>query len=246
MDSLREATAARKANERIRELDPKDADARLVYGLNEYVVGSLPFYMRMLGFLGGFHGDRTDGIQQLEIVAREGKRNRYDAQVLLAVIYRREQDPRRAIPLLKELAERFPRNYLFRLEQVQMYSEAGDKKAALAVLAEVDQLRRDRAPGYAGLNEEKLLYFRGNLLFWYDDLAGALADLRQVTRKADQLDLNTAVLAWLRLGQVQDLQGHHAEAVPAYREAIRTAPKSEAAAEAKGYMDRPYKRKEKV
>ncbi len=245
MDSLREATAARKANERIRELDPKDVDAKLVYGLNEYVVGSLPFYMRALGFLGGFHGDRADGIQQLELVAKQGMRNRYDAQVLLAAIYRRERDPRKAIPLLKELAGRFPRNYLFRLEQVQMYSDAGDKKSALAVLAEIEDLRKEGAVGYANLNPQKLLYFRGNLLFWYNDLPDALADLRQVTQNASGLDLSTAVLAWLRLGQVQDLQGHHADALPAYREAIKAAPKSEAASEAKNYIDTPYRRKEK-
>jgi epoxyqueuosine reductase len=246
IDSLKEATAARKANERIRELDPKDADAKLVYGLNEYVVGSLPFYMRALGSIGGFHGDRNDGIQQLEIVARHGVRNRYDAQVLLAVIYRRERDPKKAIPLLKELAARFPRNYLFRLEQVQMYSDAGDKKSALAVLAEVDDLRKARKPGYANLTAEKLLYFRGNLLFWYNDLPGALADLQQATQKAGELDLNTEVLAWLRLGQVEDLQGRHTEAIPAYREAIKVAPKSEPAVEARGYLSTPYHRKEKA
>jgi epoxyqueuosine reductase len=246
MDSLREATAARKANERIRELDPHDVDARLVFGLNEYVVGSLPFYMRALGFLGGFHGDRTDGIKQLELVAKEGVRNRYDAQVLLAVIYRRERDPRKAIPLLKELAARFPRNHLFRLEQVQMYSDAGDKQSALAVLNEVENLRQAGAAGYANLNPEKIRYFRANLLFWYNDLPGALADLRQVTQKAGELDLNTAVLAWLRLGQVEDLQGHRRDAVNAYREAISAAPKSEAAAEAKGYMESPYHRKDRA
>jgi len=243
VESLKEATAARKANARIRELDPKDIDAKLVYGLNEYVVASLPFYMRALGFIGGFHGDRTDGIHQLELVATGGVRNRYDAQVLLAAIYRRERDPRKAIPLLKELASRFPRNYLFRLEQVQMFSDAGDKQSALAVLDDVENLRHSAAPGYANLSAEKLRYFRGNLLFWYNDLPAALADLQQVTQKASELDLNTAVLAWLRLGQVQDLQGHHSAAVPAYREAIKTAPKSEAAEEARGYMDNPYHRK---
>ena len=246
VDSLREATAARKANERIRELDPKDIDAKLVFGLNEYVVGSLPFYMRALGFIGGFHGDRGDGIRQLEAVATQGVRNRYDAQVLLAVIYRRERDPRKAIPLLKELATRFPRNYLFRLEQVQMYSDAGDKQSALAVLNDIENLRQAAAPGYGDLNPEKIRYFRANLLFWYNDLPNALADLRKVTKKASELDLNTAVLAWLRLGQVQDLQGNHAEALTAYREAINVAPKSEAAAEAKGYMEAPYRRRDKA
>ena len=245
MDSLHEATAARKANARIRELDPKDVDARLVFGLNEYVVGSLPFYMRALGFLGGFHGDKADGIRQLEMVAAQGTRNRYDAQVLLAAIYRRERDPRKALPLLNELANRFPRNHLFRLEQVQMYSDTGDKQNALRVLAEVENLRASGAPGYASLNPGKILYFRGNLLFWYNDLPGALADLKEVTRQASELDLNTAVLAWLRLGQIEDLQGDHDAAIAAYREAIKAAPKSEAAEEAKGYTNNPYRRKEK-
>jgi predicted Zn-dependent protease len=246
VDSLREATAARKANERIRELDPKDIDAKLVLGLNEYVVASLPFYMRAFGFLGGFHGDRADAVKQLEIVAKQGARNRYDAQVLLAVIYRREHDPRKAIPLLKELAASFPRNHLFRLEQVQMYSDAGDKQSALSILNEIENLRQTGAPGYANLNPEKVRYFRANLLFWYNDLPDALADLRKITQKASELDLNTAVLAWLRLGQVQDLQGHHADARSAYREAMNTAPKSEAAAEAKGYMETPYHRKDRA
>jgi epoxyqueuosine reductase len=245
-DSLREATAARKADERIRELNPQDIDSRLVLGLNEYVVGSLPFYMRVLGFLGGFHGDRADGIKQLEVVASQGLRNRYDAQVLLAAIFRRERDPRKAIPLLKELAGRFPRNHLFRLEEVQMYSDAGDKQAALAILVEIENLRQAGSPGFSQLNPEKIRYFKGNLLFWYNDLSAAFADLRQVTGKAADLDLNTAVLAWLRLGQVQDLQGRHAQAVLAYREAMRAAPKSDAAAEARGYIENPYHRKDKV
>jgi len=246
IDSLREATAARKADERIRQLNPQDIDSRLVLGLNEYVVGSLPFYMRALSFLGGFHGDRADGIKQLEVVASQGLRNRYDAQVLLAAIFRRERNPRKAIPLLKELAARFPRNHLFRLEEVQMYSDAGDKQAALAVLDEIENLRQVGSPGFSQLSPEKIRYFKGNLLFWYNDLPAAFADLQQVTGRAADLDLNTAVLAWLRLGQVQDLQGRHAQAVLAYREAIRTAPKSDAAAEAKGYIESPYHRKDKV
>ncbi len=245
MDSLREATAARKADQKILEIDPKDADANLILGLNEYVVGSLPFYMRALGFLGGFHGDRQDGIRKLEFVAKNGIRNHYDAEVLLAVVYRRERDSQRAIPLLKDLAATFPRNYLFRFEQVQMYSDFGDEQSALGVLNEIEGLRGSRAPGYADLKAEKIEYLKGNLLFWYGDLTPALADLKQATQKAEELDLNTAVLAWLRLGQVYDLQGNHSEAIGAYRETMKTAPKSEAASEAKGYINSPYRRRQK-
>src|ERR1017187_8580961 len=41
-DSLRDATAARKLHNRISELEPNNVDARLVQGLHDYIVGSLP------------------------------------------------------------------------------------------------------------------------------------------------------------------------------------------------------------
>jgi epoxyqueuosine reductase len=243
MASLHEFTTARRENQEILRIDPSFVDARLVLGLDEYIVGCLPFYLRAIGSIGGFHGDKAGGIRQLELVSRTGILNRYDADVILAVIYRREHCPEQAIPLLGELAAKFPANYLLRFEQVQMYSDLGDKRSALQVLAEIDTLRRSGAPGYATLPAEKVQYLKGNLLFWYGDLDGALADLKQVTRKTEDLDLNTAVMAWLRLGQTYDLQGERQDAIGAYRETIKTAPKSDAANEAKGYISAPYHRK---
>ena len=242
MDSLHEATAARKLSQQALRLDPNFVDARLILGLDEYVVGCLPFYLRAIGTIGGFHGDKPGGIAQLQLVSTSGVINRYDAQILLAVIYRRERAAEQAIPLLQDLATRFPRNYLFRFEQVQMYSDAGNKQAALQVLAHIDALRRAGAPGYADLPAEKVGYFKGNLLFWYGDLDVALTNLKQATQKADELDLNTAVLAWLRLGQVYDLQGNHQNAIEAYRQTMKTAPKSEVALEAQHYISTPYRR----
>jgi len=243
IESLREVSAARRIDQRILQIDPHFVDARLLLGFDEYVVGCLPFYLRALGSIGGFHGDKEGGIQQLELVSGTGIINRYDAKVLLAAIYRRERRPQQAIPLLKDLAQRFPRNYLFRFEEVQMYSDLGDKNSALRTLAEIEDLRRRGEPGYANLTSEKIDYLKGNLLFWYGDLTPALADLREATQKADELDLPTAVMAWLRLGQVYDLEGNRGEAVAAYRETMKTAPKSEAATEAKTYISTPYRRK---
>ncbi len=243
VESLRETTAARKTNQQILRVDPDFVDAHLVLGLDRYVVACLPFYLRVLGSIGGFHGDKEAGIRDLELVAAQGILDRYDARVLLAAIYRREHQSEKAIPLLEGLARTFPRNYLFRFEQVQMYSDLGDKKAALQVLAEIERLRESDAPGYQNLSPEKVQFVKGNLLFWYGDLAPALANLKLATKKADELDLNTAVLAWLRLGQVYDLQGDHGQAVQAYRNTVKTAPQSSAAEEAKSYISAPYRRK---
>jgi tetratricopeptide (TPR) repeat protein len=243
LDSLHEVTAARKADERAIAIDRNFSDARLILAINEYVVGCLPWGWRVLASLQGFHGDRQGGIRELQLVAQTGILNRYDAQALLAAIFRRERQPQRALPLLQQLATTFPRNYLFRFEEVEMYSDLGDKQDALRVLADIENLRRSASPGYANLPAEKIQYLKGNLLFWYGDLEPALNDLKQVTAKADRLDLGTAVMAWLRLGQVYDLEGKHQDAVQAYRQTVKAAPKSEAAEEAKSYISNPYHRK---
>jgi tetratricopeptide (TPR) repeat protein len=150
-----------------------------------------------------------------------------------------------SLDLLKQAANRFPGNYLLRLEQIQMYSDLGNKDAALQVLTEVEQLRRNHAPGYDRLRPEKLDYIKGNLLFWYNDLDGALAALTQATQGARELDLSTRVMAWLRLGQTYDLKKNHAQAVKAYQNVIATAPNSAIADEAHGYLSEPYRGKKK-
>jgi tetratricopeptide (TPR) repeat protein len=158
VDALREATSARKAHYRACSLEPSNVDARLIPSLFDYVMGGLPIGYRILGFLGGYHGDRQRGIATLETVAREGKSNRVDAQVLLAVIYRRERRSQEAIPLLQGLIREYPRSYLLSFEIVQMYSDVGDKQAALDQLQRIWSLHRQGAPGFAQLPPEKIAH----------------------------------------------------------------------------------------
>lgn len=242
LDALKDATASRKAHNRVVEIDPNRIDARLIQGLHDYIVGNLPFHLKFLGFLAGFHGDREAGMKTLQLVAEKGKMNRFDAQVLLAVIYRRERKPEQALPLLNGLIARFPRNYLFRLETVQMYSDLGKKEDALVALNNIEQQKRAGSPGFASLPMEKVNYYRGNLLFWYRDIDGALNEMQQATGNASNLDLHTAVMAWMRLGQLNDMKGRRTEAINAYKQAIAVAPESDAGKESRQYLSSPYKR----
>jgi len=245
LDSLRDATTARKYHNRVTELDPNFIDARLVQGTHDYVVGSLPFAYKLLGFLVGFRGDKETGIRTLQLVAQKGHYNRVDAEVLLAAIYRRERRPKDALPLLADLARRYPRNFLLRFETAQMCSESGDKTCALGALRKIEELRNAGAPGYQRVPLEKVLSARGIVQFWYGDLDDAIANLRRVTAKADELDLNTGVYSWLRLAQALDLKQRRSEALAAYRKAIDYAPQSDAAKEARQCIDTPYRRKNK-
>jgi tetratricopeptide (TPR) repeat protein len=243
-DSLRDATQGRKLHNRLSELRPQLVDARFIQGTHDYIVGSLPWHYKALGFLIGFRGDREQGIRTLQMVAQKGERNRADAKVLLATIYRRESRTKEAVALLHDLIGQFPRNYLFRFELAQMQSDLGNKELALAPLIEVEKLKRAGTPGFTQLPVGKVHYFRGNILFWYRDFDGAIENLRAATSEAAELDLNSAVMSWLRLGQSLDMKGERPKALEAYRHAVAVAPGSEAAKEAEGYLRRAYKRKD--
>jgi tetratricopeptide (TPR) repeat protein len=214
----------------------------MLEGVHDYIVGSLPWHLKLLGFLAGFRGDREEGIRTVEDVAAHGDRNRVDAEILLCVVYRRERRPQKAVPLLQSLISRFPRNYLLRFETAQMYADLGDKKNALAAVQRIEDLKAAGYAGYDRVAPEKIYYARGTIQFWYNDLDQALVNMKRVTARSQDLDLNTSTFAWLRVGQIYDLTGQRALAVQAYQQTVRLAPDSDAAKLSREYLSAPYRR----
>jgi tetratricopeptide (TPR) repeat protein len=165
-----------------------------------------------------------------------------DAEVFLCALYRRENQPRQAIPLVADLIRRFPRNYLLRLELSQMYSVAGDKTHALEAAEEVARLKTRHAEGYDRVPWEKIYFQEGTIEFWYNDLDRALENMKKVAASSAEVDLNTGVAAYLRMGQIYDMTHRRTEALEAYRKAIAYAPEAEAAQECRKYLAQPYRR----
>jgi tetratricopeptide (TPR) repeat protein len=156
LDALRQMNTARMDHNRATAIDPKMLDAQLLQGVYDYVVASLPWGWRMLGFLGGYRGDRERGIQTLERVAKDGHWNKVDAQIMLAAIYRRENKPQQAIAEVKDLCPRMPRNYLVRLQLADLYCYFGDREQARRVMAEIGQKKEQHAPGFERVPMESL------------------------------------------------------------------------------------------
>lgn len=110
---------AKKANayaQRLLKLDPKFYDAYLTAGFSEYMIGSLPFFIRWFIHFDNVDGDKQRGIHNLELVAREGHYLRPLAKVFLGIIDLREKKPQEARQLLAELVHDYPRNPLYRKE----------------------------------------------------------------------------------------------------------------------------------
>jgi tetratricopeptide (TPR) repeat protein len=245
MAALKDASKAQNLEAQVTEIDPTNYDAKYLQGGYDYIIGSLPWSWRMLGFVGGFHGDKMRGINTIAEVAKKGKVNRADAEMTLCALYRREGQAVRAIPMVIGLVDRFPRNYLLRFELAQMYGATGQRKLALDTLAEVARRKQENLPGFGRIPWEKIYYETGNLQFWFNDLDKALENLKKVTATPEQLkdlDLNTGALALMRQGQIYDLLNRHSEAVKVYQQAQKFAPEAEASRECGRYINTPYKR----
>src|SRR6185295_8772283 len=71
VDALRDASSSHAEQQRASQIEPGFIDARMVQGAYDYVIGSLPWSMKFLGFLAGFRGDKERGISTLRMVAQE-------------------------------------------------------------------------------------------------------------------------------------------------------------------------------
>jgi tetratricopeptide (TPR) repeat protein len=147
---LRAADESRKLHEQVIKLDPNNYDARLIPGTHQYLVGTLPLLARMVARAAGVSGDRVEGLKKVELTAARGDSARLDAQILLAVLYRREHRSGDGIPILTKMTEIYPRNFLFRIELAKLYADTGDRIRATAELERIDRLIAQGAPGYCG------------------------------------------------------------------------------------------------
>jgi hypothetical protein len=116
-------TSARRSNDyaqRLLKLDPKFYDAYLTAGLSEYMLGSLPFFIRWFIHFDNVSGNKERGKENLELVSREGHYFRPFAKILLGIISLREKKPKDAQKLLVDLAHQYPANPLFQKELAKL------------------------------------------------------------------------------------------------------------------------------
>lgn len=105
------------------KINPAFVDAYLSTGITEYLLGSLPFFVRWFIKVDDVKGNKEAGIQNVELVARNGNYLKPFAKILLAIAYIREKKPSRSEKLLGELSRDFPENPLFRKELVKVSSK---------------------------------------------------------------------------------------------------------------------------
>lgn len=113
IDSLRKTASADAFAKRLLAVRPDAADAWLALGAANYTLGCLSGPKRFVLWLGGIHGDRKLGMEQLGKTSMNGRYLGPFAKIMLALAARRERQDDLAQRLLRELTEEFPASPLF-------------------------------------------------------------------------------------------------------------------------------------
>ncbi len=120
---LRSLSAARESHNwalQLLKLDSTFYDAYLTTGLSEYLLGSVPFFVRWVLRFENTKGSKNVAVENLQKVAEHGRYFRPFAKVLLAIIHLREKRPLQAEMQLAELHREFPENPLFKKEMEKL------------------------------------------------------------------------------------------------------------------------------
>src|SRR5207302_221512 len=168
--ALKDGSDAVAKHRDVIKLDPSYRDAELTIGLYDYTVGALPLPVKIAAGMFGFRGSRKRGLATLERVAKEGSWVQGEAKTLLIVLYTREKRFAEAATFARELAAKYPRNYLYRLEAADaLVSQAAQERAnhATAItaaeseaFAAFDSLLKDKAVRDSAARAFDLIHFK--------------------------------------------------------------------------------------
>lgn len=211
--ALRNGLASVRLHEQVLKLDPEYVDARLTTGTYNYIMGSLPLYVKILAALGGYRGSRERGLEAIRTVAEHGRWANDDARVALLTFYARERRYADALQTVSVLAQKYPQNYVFQLERAGLLIELGRG-------AESRRIFEALLDNPARSSVADLIHYQ---------YAEALAAQRQpdeairhfvAAASAPKAAAELETRATLRAGQMSDLLGRRDAAMQHYRHVL--------------------------
>jgi tetratricopeptide (TPR) repeat protein len=235
---LKQALGARNDCDRVLQLDPNYADAELVTGVYQYVVGALPMAFKVLiGFM-GIHGSKGAGMALLRDDGERGVITRVEARTSMTLFLRREGKYEAAVKIAQGLAEEYPHDYLFWLEQGNLEKDAGDGMVAVETYERLIEMAK--RPGYFPNAHLELAYFGlGDSLRGQKKFGEAVAAYRE---GADQATTSEELKrrCLLEAGKTYDLMREHDKAVEQYEAVLNAGSDTVQGDQARRYMKSAY------
>ena len=171
--ALRSGLGSYKDHKEVLKLSPSYHDAKLVVGMYNYIVGSLPWHIKAAAFLLAITGNKTEGIQDLYEAANAGGDASIDAKTFLGVFLSREHRYAEAMTQTRSLRAAYPRNFLFALGEANLLRRSGQYSEAAASYRQLMESHRQGM--YPDAPVELAAFGLGEALRSQRDFAGAAA-----------------------------------------------------------------------
>jgi tetratricopeptide (TPR) repeat protein len=239
-NAFRYGSKAYDCDRRIIRIDPKYYDAYMTVGLYEYIVGSIPWWIKPLARLAGYFGSKDQGFKYIALVVAHGDYVKTEAKVLEMVLWMHEGRPGNALRNAQELHSDYPRNYIFQINIAQILEQMGETERAIATYLEVLHNAEEGKPNYHQVPMAAFRYTLGSKLFKMGRLPAAQEQFQKCLAHPRASEHDKA-LSFLRLGQTLDLLGRREEAVESYRQVLQIQNIEDSQALARKYLKRPYR-----
>ena len=235
---LRLSIQAKDDHQRVLQLDPDYADAKLVFGVYQYVVGSLPLPFKLLIGIAGISGSKSHGMELLQDAADHGTITSVEARTTIALFLRREHKYQQAIQVVTSLKNQYPHDFLFCLEEANLRKDSGGANdAAAAYRALIEQASK---PGYFPSAHVDLAYYGlgQSLHSQHHDNEAAQAYEQAAWSPTAGVELKRRSL--VAAGNSRDITGARQQAIQDYQAVLQSGSDSEQADIARHYISHPF------
>jgi tetratricopeptide (TPR) repeat protein len=233
------ANKARDDAQRALQLDPNYADAELITGVYQYVVGALPLPFKILIGFAGMTGSKSTGLAMLHDAGDRATITSLESRTATALFLRRESRYKEAIELVRGMKRQYPHNFLFCLEEANLRKDAGEGMTAVDAYREM--VADNAKPGYFVEAHMQLVWF---------GMGDALRGQRHEREAAEAYERSAwtpgvgaelKIRSLLAAGECRDLNGERPLAVRDYQAAIAAGPNTTRADTARKRLRSPYK-----
>lgn len=236
--AARQGLAARNDSEQVLKLDPGYQDAKMAIGIQQFAVASLPRLVRMMVGIAGVGGNKEKGLQLLREAGSGGMVTRVESRTALSLFLRHDGRYPEALAVQRGLAQEYPHDYLFRLEEANLTKDEGNGPGAIAAYKAV--LADARKPGYFVDPRLQMAWFG------LADTERGQNDVRDAAEHYLDASQQPNCSDWLRkraqlnAGQMFDLLHDRGAAVRQYQYAASGGGDQSQADAARRYMKSPY------
>jgi tetratricopeptide (TPR) repeat protein len=228
--------------EKAKEADPQNYDIYFLMGMLHYHLDHLPDLVQFFSSLLITSGDRQKGLQELELAAQKGDLLKELAQAELSQIYMNfEKQPARALPIIRGLRDKYPRNYNFSFALAGTLSDLHRFKEAFAIARDIEKGVRSGLPPFVPQLQPRYDQLMGRIFFSQGDLAKATEYFQMALKDTSPYNARVRVWAFVRLGMIHDARNEREQAEDYYSKALNVeGGEGTAQVEARKYLKTPY------